>query len=75
MIEVSLQWTCDGCGITEMWHELDASKKTVRAALRAGGWRSRGAQDYCPSCVAHGLFRLRYSSCSQYYDNTKDTPT
>lgn len=54
MIEVSLQWTCDSCGMTEIWPELDANKKTVRAALRAGGWRTYGALDYCPDCVARG---------------------
>ena len=59
MLESSIQWTCDGCGETEVWHEMNVTKQEVRAQLREGGWRSYGVLDYCPKCVKNGNARRR----------------
>jgi len=59
MLETTIQWTCDGCGETEVWHEMNVSKKEVRAALKERGWQSFGALDYCPKCVKKGNAKRR----------------
>lgn len=59
MLETSIQWTCDGCGKTDVWDELDVSKKEVRAELKKAGWRSYGSLDYCKKCVDNGNAKRR----------------
>lgn len=59
MLETTIQWTCDGCGKTEVWPEMNVTRQAVRATLRLGGFRHYGGLDYCPDCVANGLSRLR----------------
>lgn len=59
MLETSIQWTCDGCGETEVWHEMNVPKKEVRAELKKSGWQSFGMLDYCPKCVKNGNARRR----------------
>lgn len=59
MLETTIQWTCDGCGVTECWHEMNVPKKEVRATLKEGGWRSYGSLDYCPKCVKNGNAKRR----------------
>lgn len=59
MLETSIQYTCDGCGTTEVFYEMNVTKKEVRAALKEGGWRAYGSLDYCPACVKNGNARNR----------------
>lgn len=59
MLETNIQYTCDGCGETEVHHELNVSRQQVREELRAHGWRSYGRLDYCPRCVKNGNARRR----------------
>lgn len=60
MIETSLQITCDGCGETEMHHEMDVTRQSVRAYLKLHyGWRSYGKLDYCRACVNNGEAKRR----------------
>jgi len=54
MLETWIQWTCDGCGVTEMHSQSDVAKGQVRASLKSGGWRSHGRLDYCLRCVKSG---------------------
>lgn len=59
VIETTLQYTCDGCGETEIYPNMDATKRECREYLRAGGWRSYGVLDYCKRCVKNGNSRRR----------------
>lgn len=59
MLETTIQWTCDGCGMTEVWPEMNIPKYIVRAELKKGGWQSFGVLDYCPGCVENGNAKHR----------------
>lgn len=60
MIESSLQITCDGCGETEVHHEMDVTRQSVRDYLKLHyGWRNHGRLDYCRSCAISGAARRR----------------
>lgn len=59
MLETSIQWTCDGCGETEVWHEMNVTKAAIRAEMKKDGWRSFGQLDYCPKCVKNGTAKRR----------------
>lgn len=59
MIETTLQYTCDGCGETEVYAHMNTPKHECREFLRQRGWRSYGVLDYCPRCVANGNARRR----------------
>ncbi|HDR9034261.1 TPA: DUF4148 domain-containing protein [Burkholderia vietnamiensis] len=62
MLETWIQWSCDGCEATEMWHDPNVTRAQVRAELRKGGWRSYGVLDYCPKCIERGIHRTRSSA-------------
>jgi hypothetical protein len=62
MLETSIQWTCDGCGDTEIWPYMNVGKGEVRAAMKLDGWRNIGQLDYCPKCVASGAATRRDTS-------------
>jgi len=59
VLETAIQLTCDGCGMTEVWHEMNVPKYKVRAALKKAGWQSFGTLDYCPECVKNGNAKRR----------------
>lgn len=59
MLETSIQFTCDGCGETEVYYEHDVTRKTVRMYLKERGWKSFGTLDYCPRCITNGNARKR----------------
>ncbi len=62
MLEVWIQWSCDGCEeTTEFHHAPDATKREIRAMLAEGGWKSYGRLDYCPDCVKLGNHKKRTS--------------
>jgi hypothetical protein len=73
MLETSIQWTCDGCGITEVWPEMNVTKREVRAEMRKGDWRNYGALDYCPKCVANGAATRRETGMGLVADQNKAT--
>jgi hypothetical protein len=55
MLETSIQYTCDGCGETEVYFQTNVTKATVREALKLTyGWRFYGKLDYCKKCVENG---------------------
>lgn len=64
MIESWLQVSCDGCGDSPRgeqrthFHPMpNTTRGEFRADLKASGWRSVGAKDYCPDCVDEGKHR------------------
>lgn len=59
MLESWIQWTCDGCGITEVWDTVNVPKYFVRKKLKESGWQNFGSLDYCPKCVQKGHARNR----------------
>lgn len=59
MLETGIQWTCDGCGNTEVWPEINVTKSEVRKKMKQDGWQSYGQLDYCPACVKAGAARRR----------------
>lgn len=59
MIETSLQYTCDGCGETEVYHNMNAPKYECREFLASMGWKSFGSLDYCKKCVGNGNAKRR----------------
>ena len=74
MLETSIQWTCDGCGITDVWPEMNVSKQEVRAEMRKGGWRHYGALDYCSKCVAGGAAQRREAGMGLIPERSQATP-
>lgn len=64
MLETTIQYTCDGCGETEVHFEMNVPKHEVRAYLKTMGWRSYGALDYCKKCVANGNAKRRETDMS-----------
>ena len=65
MLEVWIQWTCDGCGETESTPLPNETKAEVRKMLREGGWRCFGKLDYCPKCVKNGKAENRDTSMGE----------
>lgn len=59
MLEVWIQWTCNGCGETENTATPNLTRGEVREHLKEGGWRSYGTLDYCPVCVRNGNAKNR----------------
>jgi len=59
VLETSIQYTCDGCGETEVHYEMNVPKKEVRVILKERGWRSYGTLDYCAKCVKNGNAKRR----------------
>lgn len=62
MLETTIQYTCDGCGVTEIHCEMSVTKGAVRAVLKSCGWRSYGVLDYCEKCVENGKAKRRDQS-------------
>lgn len=54
MLETAIQYTCDGCGDTEIFSRMNVTKGEVRESLKQLGWRSYGTLDYCKKCVENG---------------------
>lgn len=78
MLETSFQITCNGCGDTDGWPEMNVTKARVRAALAKSGWQSYGALDYCPECIKRGVAKRREnrvaSGVSRTPTNEKGVP-
>lgn len=51
MIEVWLQYTCDGCDQTEYTTMPNESKAELNKGLKEDGWRVHGRLHYCNTCV------------------------
>lgn len=69
MLETWIQWTCDGCEITDTYPAPHATKAEVRAQMKLDGWQhvSSGASvtgglDYCSDCIVAGRARKRIVS-------------
>ena len=54
MFEKWLQWTCDGCGETDMEPHPDTTIKESREWMKEGGWVCNRNGDFCPKCVKQG---------------------
>ena len=58
MLEVWIQWTCDGCGDTENTGTPNMTRGEVRDYLRKTyGWRHKAGYDYCRDCVGGRLYK------------------
>ena len=59
MLESSIQYTCDGCGGTEVYAHMNPTEQEVREHLKGYGWKSYGTLDYCPQCVKNDNAKRR----------------
>lgn len=53
MIEVWLQYSCDGCDETEYTTMPNETKAELNEDLKQEGWKVFGKLHYCKDCVRH----------------------
>lgn len=64
MIEVWIQWTCDGdgCEETDFSPYPNMTRTQVWAMLKKSGWKRNGDKHYCPKCATNNYSLLSFTS-------------